>query len=751
MFKIPLLLGMLLLTTIALAAPLVPNLVPDPGFEGKDAWSLTSWEVCEFKSEYVAEAHAGETAAHLNALKPGKGDRISAMAISKPFAVTGGQDYLLSLWYKTAGKASPAAVSILSFKQPFATAQFKTPSTGYTTVSLPASSDWRLWTFRYRMPLDSVEAIIAPRVNAVGEMWVDEVCAVPADQAQVNLDLAGTIVKLPDTRRYRGTVTYPADGQCRLQVFAPGKTAPVASATGKAFDFRQVASTGETLQAVVSDSRTGALYAAVELPAAPLAEFTLTYPRYRDSLYAHEPRQAVTGQLRLNASTELLQKATITVGLQGEGLSNRATPRPAQALSEVRLPLPATLQPGQYTVQVTLNFPGAPPQVLRRAITALPPAPAGCHVFTVGADNELRRDGKPFVARGFMGGNPTVYGPVVAAQYNVGMTFGDTLESAQKFLDGCQPLGMYMVTGLPASYMQKKDPEGLRQALRQIRNHPCLLGYYFPDEPSPSREGLTPQDFAAYYRIMREEDPYHPVMTTLCEPELAAQYAPSLDLICLDPYPISRQRRPLTMVSDWISRVAELTRGTKPLWLVPQAFGGDVIEGCPASYSWTTPTPEQTRCMVYLGLAAGAQGLLPYCYHVYTKHDPALKEQGKWPWVLGGYLPEKQPKLWEAYAQIGPELELLTPALTRPGRCWSEQGLFLREMPPVAGERGYLIAVNPSEEKTVEATVRLQTRLPQLPELEELHRAVCCAKVAGNEVTLKLEPRQVGLYLLPAK
>lgn len=733
-------------------AALLTNLVPDPGFEAKDAWSLTSWENCEFKSEYVPEAHAGQAAAHLNAIKAGKGDRISAMAISKPFAVSEGREYLLSLWYKTsAGETSPAGVSVLSFKAPFAAAQFKTPQTGYTTLSLPASPNWRLWTFRYRMPAGAVEAVLAPRVNAVGELWVDEVCVVPAEQATVRLDTAGTITKLPDTRRYRGAITDAANDKWALEVYSAASDKPVSTVRGRTFDFQQSVATGQRLQAVLVDSASRSVYAAVELPAPPLVEFDLTYPRYRHSVYASDRREAITGQLLVNASAELLKQATYTVVLLGEGVTNPPTKptRPVPSTT-VRLPLPAALKPGQYAVSVAVNFPGQP-QKLREEFALLPPPAAGCHEVTVGPDNQTLVDGKPFFARGFMGGNPEVYGPVVKAGYNVGMTFGDSVESATKFLDGCQPMGLYMVTGLPATYMQKKDPEGLRLAIRQIRNHPALLGYYFPDEPSPSTPGLTPQDFAVYYQIMLQEDPYHPVMTTLCEPELSDEYQDSLDILLYDPYPVLKQRRPLTMVSDWLLRAGELTGHRKPLWFVPEAFGGDVIEGCPESYSYVTPTPEQTRCMVYLGLAAGAQGLLPYCYHVYTKHDAALAEQGKWPWGLGGYLPEKQPKLWEAYAQIGPELQLLSPALGRPSRCWNEQGLFMRELPPVGKEPGYLIAVNPSEEKTVEAVIRLQTRLPQLPELEEIHRSVCCVKVAGSEVTLKLEAMQVGIYLLPGK
>lgn len=746
-------LAALLAMTILHAAPLTPNLVPDPSFEARDSWSLTTWENCEFKSEYVADAHGGKTGVHLLTIKPGKDNRISAMAISKPFAVSGGQDYLLALWYKTgAGDRSAAAVSILSYKQPFATAQFKTPQTGYTTLSLPASATWRLWTCRYRMPEDAVEAIVAPRLNAIGEAWVDQVSIVPADQARIALDAAcGQISSLPDTRRYAGKIDAPAGVGLELSVYGREGDGQVVKIKGGAFDLQQAVPAGQALPAVLTDPASGAVYATADLPTPPLVQFSMTSPSYRRSVFSTCRPEHVGGILRINASPDLLKQAKYAFAVGEEGKTPRLpTPKPALTSQTLFAPCPpstAAAEKMAITVQVSL---GGQTVSLSEPFTILPAAPTGTHEVVAEPDRMLI-DGKPFFPRGFMGGNPTAYEPVAKAGYNVGMTFSDTVESATKFLDGCQALGMHVITGLPDKYVTTQDTEGLRQAIRKVRNHPALLGYYFPDEPSPSRPGSSPEDFAACYKVMREEDPYHPVMTTLCEPELSDEYENCLDILLYDPYPVVKTPRPLTMVSDWLLRGRELTGNRKPIWLVPQTFGGDVIQNCPASYSWLTPSPEQERAMIYLGLAAGASGLLPYCYHVYTGYDPALKDQGKWPWLLGGYLPEKQPALWGSLVAIGKELELLSPALCRPSRCWSEQGLFLREMPPSEKGPGYLIAVNPSEQKPIEAVVKLHTRLLGLAKLEYIDRSISSARMAGGDVTLSLQPMQVGIYLLPAK
>jgi hypothetical protein len=168
--RVLLCLTMALVGSALCAAPFVPNLLPDPGFEDQK-WTLGSWEVCEFKSEYVAEAHSGQLAAKLSALKAGKDNRISAIATAPGAPVQGGQAYLLGLWYRTDPQVT-AAVSVISFSEPFAAAGWKTPKASYNTYSLPASETWRLWTLQITMPANAVEAAVLPRMQMAGREYV---------------------------------------------------------------------------------------------------------------------------------------------------------------------------------------------------------------------------------------------------------------------------------------------------------------------------------------------------------------------------------------------------------------------------------------------------------------------------------------------------------------------------------------------------------------------------------------------------
>ncbi|MBU0609352.1 MAG: hypothetical protein KKI08_15810 [Armatimonadetes bacterium] len=749
------------LVSIAGAAPLVPNVLPDPGFEGKE-WTLSSWEVCEFKSEYVPEAHSGQLAAKLTAIKPGKDKRISAIAISKAVAVQGGQSYLLGLWYRTDPDVT-AAVSVTSFSEPFATAGWKTPKSSYNTYLLPASTSWRLWTLRFTMPPNAVEVSVLPRMQMAGTAWFDDVSLAPAGQAEIKLKQAGQISKLPDTRLYGGSVQAPQGCECRLDIYAHDGSL-LKSLPGQGdFTLSAAVPAGQPAQAVLVEPRTGSLLAAREFAAPPLVTFLLNYPRYRKTIFTGDQRTAATATLEFCAAPDILKKMSFQSVLKrpdGSETKSETTPvvKPAEGnraliipeALDVRQRLPEPLAAGTYTFGVTVTAPDGPHEFAADFRVAEAP-PAGTHEFTVNAANALLMDGKPFFARGFMGGAADVYGPAAEAGFNVGHSFGGSAENQLKWLDGLQGLGMFGITGMPGYFVEKKDLEGLREAVRKMRSHPALLGYYFPDEPAPTKEGMTPKDWQPFYDLMVQEDPYHPVMTTMYNAEFANDYAGCLDILLFDPYPITHNRRPLTMVSDFILRARELTHDRQPVWFVPQAFGYDVVQGLDKPPTWTTPTPEQERCMTYLGLATGAQGLVYYCYHVYTKYDKAKKDAGGWPWVLGGYLPDQQPALWGALAKIGQELKTLAPALGRPSRMWQEGGIFLREISPVGPEPGYLIGVNPSEEKPAEVAIKLQSRLPRLHELEELGQRTSRVAITGSEVRLKLAPMQVGLWMLPGR
>ncbi len=164
------------------------------------------------------------------------------------------------------------------------------------------------------------------------------------------------------------------------------------------------------------------------------------------------------------------------------------------------------------------------------------------------------------------------------------------------------PLGSISVLGSGPDAVARE--QALRQEVEGVRDHPGLLGWYLCDEPDGNK--IAPEELARSYRIVRELDPYHPITMVFMAPEPAKQFAAATDVVMTDPYPIPDD--PVTDVHRAIALLVSEFGGEKPVWLVPQAFGGN---------EWweREPTAAEERVMTYLGLIDGATGVVYYVRH----------------------------------------------------------------------------------------------------------------------------------------
>ena len=129
------------LASIAFTLPAraVTNLLPDGGFES-GRWKLTRWDRGEGKMEFSGEARSGQKSVKLTGISEAKA-RINLLAHSPAIDVQAGREYVLSIWHRSSGKATPT-VSVFTYKEPWAAAQWKTPQTAYHTRRLPHTEHW---------------------------------------------------------------------------------------------------------------------------------------------------------------------------------------------------------------------------------------------------------------------------------------------------------------------------------------------------------------------------------------------------------------------------------------------------------------------------------------------------------------------------------------------------------------------------------------------------------------------------------
>jgi hypothetical protein len=160
--------------------------------------------------------------------------------------------------------------------------------------------------------------------------------------------------------------------------------------------------------------------------------------------------------------------------------------------------------------------------------------------------------------------------------------------------------------------------------VKRFRKHKAILGWYLADEPDGAGTtegppiGVDPSVVLSAYRTVKSIDPIRPVLVSLNCMRSAPYYQHAADVILIDPYPISIDTHgctakygccgcdectgDVTDVSRRLDHVNSMLQPKKPVWVVLQAFGG---EG-----HWVRqPTPNELRCMTYLGLQHGGWNL----------------------------------------------------------------------------------------------------------------------------------------------
>jgi len=187
----------------------------------------------------------------------------------------------------------------------------------------------------------------------------------------------------------------------------------------------------------------------------------------------------------------------------------------------------------------------------------------------------------------------------------------ETINERKAYMDRCAELGMkvhYNLLsvsgggGVGSKIENISEEEKRKRLIEEIitfRDHPALLCWYISDEPNGRK--VTPEQLESIYRTVKENDPWHPVSIVFMTPFLSAKkYSGALDIVMADPYPVPDH--PLSMAGDAAANLKNEFSGKKPVWIVPQAFGGGEL--------WSRePTIQEIRSMTWQSIINGATGI----------------------------------------------------------------------------------------------------------------------------------------------
>lgn len=223
----------------------------------------------------------------------------------------------------------------------------------------------------------------------------------------------------------------------------------------------------------------------------------------------------------------------------------------------------------------------------------------------------------------------------------------ETLNERKAYMDRCAQLGMKVnynilsVSGGGGVGSDTDDITGsqkrelLINEIKEFRDHPALLAWYIADEPNG--HGIPPGELEETYRIIKENDPWHPVTIVFMAPHAQAkQYSDALDIVMADSYPVPDL--PVTIFGNVAAQLSRDFYGLKPVWMVPQAFGGGEL--------WSRePTLQEIRSMTYQAIINGARGIQYFIrdgLNLFPKSTSAWNECGRMaceiaeltPWLL---------------------------------------------------------------------------------------------------------------------
>jgi len=210
-------------------------------------------------------------------------------------------------------------------------------------------------------------------------------------------------------------------------------------------------------------------------------------------------------------------------------------------------------------------------------------------------------------------------------------------------------LEMTALIMMPFAVSQAQADDLAEELAAPIRDMPALYGYYIVDEPGI--HGVIPENLAIAKQAFEKADPNHPSFSCFALLGKMQTYFSAMDpeVLLTDMYPLYNViTTPEMFIDGWHIdgflnhlETARAIAGTKPVWLVAQAFAN--------SLQWRMPIFEEISAMVYLALNRGASGIIYFCYQ-----STNFGEQLRGLLDLDGQPTENYERMTEFHRDIGP-------------------------------------------------------------------------------------------------
>ncbi|MDO4574343.1 MAG: carbohydrate binding domain-containing protein [Planctomycetia bacterium] len=263
-------------------------------------------------------------------------------------------------------------------------------------------------------------------------------------------------------------------------------------------------------------------------------------------------------------------------------------------------------------------------------------------------------DGKPFFPLGlyFGGVTPEDAERLGKSSFNCIMPYRPI---SREMLDLLYTHGIrtiYSVKDYYEGLAAKTAEEGREKTtsrIESLKDHPGIMAWYINDElPLHMLEMLSGRR-----DLVESLDPGRPTWVVLYQVDDIRSYIPSFDVIGTDPYPVPI--KPISMAWEWSRKTNRAVFYRHATWQVPQLFNKANYQKV-GLQRFRTPTYDETRAMIWMNIAGGANGIVCYSYFDLFQDD-ALPEDDT------ATKKAKFEKRWADIARIADEVAAHVPTL----------------------------------------------------------------------------------------
>jgi hypothetical protein len=510
-------------TTTTATSPGPINLIRNGGFEEPGGTLAMHWEPLVIGAPAdiaadTAEKHGGNGSVRISAKEITR-----SYARSGPMQVVPGESLKVAAWVKT--RDVPADRGRAGINAEFSRGDGTKETFSMAGTAKPGGEGWHQITATINVPADASELRLrAGLAYSLGTLWLDDVTVSPQRPVVSRIALPGPRVS-------------PAMDMLPVEVLnRDGSKGPVTvrATLGKEKGETKVDLTGEALQVVNVPIKVEGR-GNVELTAALYRGDTELSSETRKAIVPKQPlvllppipthwvvedgNPRVAGEVDLAVAKNVLDGGVLTArivdaGGKEKGNWSSAGKGVVDGVNAFSISAGA-MDAGAYKLEVELKPRRGESIRAERNWSIIPRAKA---TVTLNANGYPVYEGKAIFPLGVFNGGARMKemgaaGFTVSHAYNaVEAETGGRLDDvrALDFLDNSHANGMKALMLVPRQLLFAGNWDGVRRRIRMFRNHPGLLAW--DEEEGLARGDIKIDTLARLREVLREEDPYHPLM-----------------------------------------------------------------------------------------------------------------------------------------------------------------------------------------------------------------------------------------------